>query len=466
MTRAEPRRYTICLLFTPDGQEVLLQRKDRTDFRGLLNGVGGKFEPGETAEQCALREIREETGVGDPRALTWLGMLSLPSDCNVETHDAPCELHFLAGICDKSVPRMQAGETERIGWYPVKYVRKQTALTLSDPVANPNKFAGNGDLQYFVRQAMLRLEFEQKLPPQKIPLSHDLALQWENDAHTYCLHVQTDTDPECPLNEPYEPMATLACWHPRHDIGNYAHTASRTPLDYLQSLVANNVANQVLLDAVLNNELYGIRAEQSSEDQNVLHVYLGDNTDEDNPDYEMPKDKAIEYLTDSLDESQCSQLLKDVAVLLPLWLYEHSGLTISCGERVWPYDDQFDSSRLGWAVCTKATVLENFPDIDPEDWRAVAERVIRSLVHEYDAYLRGEVYWVQLIDVTRADPSDPATYLPLTSCGGFIGDDVASAGIPENVGNGLAEALAEHRVRTGKAQSRSMHWYTFSFDGD
>lgn len=30
---------------------------------GKWNGLGGKFEPGETPEQCAIREIQEESGL-------------------------------------------------------------------------------------------------------------------------------------------------------------------------------------------------------------------------------------------------------------------------------------------------------------------------------------------------------------------------------------------------------------------
>ena len=31
--------------------------------QGKWNGLGGKFEPGETAEECAIREIKEESGL-------------------------------------------------------------------------------------------------------------------------------------------------------------------------------------------------------------------------------------------------------------------------------------------------------------------------------------------------------------------------------------------------------------------
>jgi len=38
--------------------------KKKNDYhRGKWNGLGGKFEPGESPEECAVREIEEESGL-------------------------------------------------------------------------------------------------------------------------------------------------------------------------------------------------------------------------------------------------------------------------------------------------------------------------------------------------------------------------------------------------------------------
>lgn len=44
-------------------REVLLIRKKRGLGAGKINGPGGKLDPGETPEQCAVRETQEELGV-------------------------------------------------------------------------------------------------------------------------------------------------------------------------------------------------------------------------------------------------------------------------------------------------------------------------------------------------------------------------------------------------------------------
>lgn len=55
---------TLCYI-EKDGKYLMLHRiKKENDLNeGKWIGVGGKFEPGETAEECLLREVYEETGV-------------------------------------------------------------------------------------------------------------------------------------------------------------------------------------------------------------------------------------------------------------------------------------------------------------------------------------------------------------------------------------------------------------------
>jgi 8-oxo-dGTP diphosphatase len=50
------------LVFVVRDQRILLIRKKRGLGAGKINGPGGRLEPGETPEQCAVREVREEVG--------------------------------------------------------------------------------------------------------------------------------------------------------------------------------------------------------------------------------------------------------------------------------------------------------------------------------------------------------------------------------------------------------------------
>lgn len=61
---AELLQTTLCYL-ERDGQYLMLHRvkKEKDVNKDKWIGVGGKFEPGEDALACVLREVREETGL-------------------------------------------------------------------------------------------------------------------------------------------------------------------------------------------------------------------------------------------------------------------------------------------------------------------------------------------------------------------------------------------------------------------
>jgi 8-oxo-dGTP diphosphatase len=61
---SEKTRYVLGFQFDNRGESVVLIVKSKPDWqRGLLNGVGGKIEAGESPAEAMAREFREETGV-------------------------------------------------------------------------------------------------------------------------------------------------------------------------------------------------------------------------------------------------------------------------------------------------------------------------------------------------------------------------------------------------------------------
>lgn len=85
-----------------NGQTLMLHRvkKENDMHQGKWNGLGGKLEAGETPEECAIREVREESGLlaRHPRLR---GILTFPAFAKEEDwyvylftiHDFEGDLH-------------------------------------------------------------------------------------------------------------------------------------------------------------------------------------------------------------------------------------------------------------------------------------------------------------------------------------------------------------------------------------
>ena len=74
-------RNTTLVHLEKDGKYLMLHRvkKERDENRDKWVGIGGKFEPGESPEDCAVREVFEETGL-IMRSWAYRGIVTFVSD--------------------------------------------------------------------------------------------------------------------------------------------------------------------------------------------------------------------------------------------------------------------------------------------------------------------------------------------------------------------------------------------------
>lgn len=98
-------------------------------------------------------------------------------------------------------------------------------------------------------------------------------------------------------------------------------------------------------------------------------------------------------------------LRPDIAICLPIYMYDHSGVTISHA----PFSCPWDSGQLGWHYMTKDTLEKEFGGDKQR-----AEEYMDAQLKIYDDYLTGNV-WAFVIFDDEGDMVD--------SCGGFYGDD-------------------------------------------
>ncbi len=90
--------------------EVALIKKIKPEWQnGLLNGVGGKVEPGETPLQAMVREFKEETG---ETILGWKQFATLSVPVNGQRGGT---IYLFTGRNDEAV--IKTVEKEEVGWY-------------------------------------------------------------------------------------------------------------------------------------------------------------------------------------------------------------------------------------------------------------------------------------------------------------------------------------------------------------
>jgi len=109
------------------------------------------------------------------------------------------------------------------------------------------------------------------------------------------------------------------------------------------------------------------------------------------------------------------------AVILPLYMIDHSGLSVSTSDAMFRAFDSagWDWGQIGFTFASVETIREAFGvrRISPK-LRGTVEDLLRAEVAEYDRYLRGEAYCYSVQD---ADGE------VIDSCCGFLGLDHAIA---------------------------------------
>ncbi len=87
----------------------------------------------------------------------------------------------------------------------------------------------------------------------------------------------------------------------------------------------------------------------------------------------------------------------DIYCVLPLYLYDHSGITMSTS----PFNDPWDSGQVGYMYCTKKDVEES--GLNPETDYAEVEEMLKEEVKEYDKWLTGDPPYFEYIITDEND---------------------------------------------------------------
>ena len=103
---------TIC--YIDNGSQFLMLHRNKQDndiHEGKWVSVGGKFEAGETPEECAIREIKEETGL-DVHGLEMIGFITFPDF----KHDGEDWYSFVFKVTDFSGELIEESPEGTLKW--------------------------------------------------------------------------------------------------------------------------------------------------------------------------------------------------------------------------------------------------------------------------------------------------------------------------------------------------------------
>jgi hypothetical protein len=181
----------------------------------------------------------------------------------------------------------------------------------------------------------------------------------------YTVKIETDDSPESPRE--WDNLGTMVCWHNRYNLGDEQPKVS----------VEDWLYDKVTYEMSYNQVDYLDRQMQSSE-QSPIDLLL-------------------------------SKFQKD-NIVLPLYLYDHSGITM----KTTSFHDPWDSGQVGIIYVSKESVKQEY------GWKRLTAKRLQKIkdylegeVSTYDAYLTGEVYGYTV----EKDEED------IDSCWGFYGLD-------------------------------------------
>lgn len=137
--------------------------------------------------------------------------------------------------------------------------------------------------------------------------------------------------------------------------------------------------------------------------------------------YNLGDKHDIKYQDYSGWEEQLKVISKneDVCVILPLYLYDHSGITMNTTG----FSCRWDSGQVGWIFISKEKVRKEYSVKRISN--KLKERITQYLINEvktYDQYLTGDVYGYKISKITKCELGHEHTE-ELDSCCGYYGED-------------------------------------------
>lgn len=239
-----------------------------------------------------------------------------------------------------------------------------------------------------------------------------------------------DHDPQNPRTD-WDNLGHMICWHRRYNLGdkhNYSDVES-----FMSTLISKHVSHERLREYLLSKKgrVWLEYIEHSPEDIESygctarVALGIGENFDGDywgcEPD---EKDRMIDMAVDQapledLTPDDVAELLEDELVMLPVSIYDHSGVSIWLGSPTC----MWDSGQVGFMYLTKKDALRELGNCTEENWKERAMECMEAEMKVYNCYISGDVYGFVIEDEDENE---------IDSCWGYYGDEAVKDQNKEN----------------------------------
>lgn len=272
----------------------------------------------------------------------------------------------------------------------------------------------------------------------------------------YLLQVMYDDEPLNPRTD-YDNFGKMVCWHNRYNLGD-KHDFEDTN-ELLKSLVRDSMESDALIAFVRSGKVEGVKLEYNRSDGGWEVSEYDDSFKKWFTSFfkgRMEDNKAdiFEELLDTLPNQILYELASEKNLILPLNLYDHSGLRMSASSFIGrAHHAEWDSGQVGWIYATAEDIRSEYGNCSAESVEK-AKTLLKSEVETYDYYLSGQCYGFRLYE--NGEETD--------SCWGFLG---AFADVLKDISGNLPEShrdIVDHLQEMSDTVTREKSYEDFVED--
>jgi len=230
----------------------------------------------------------------------------------------------------------------------------------------------------------------------------------------YTLIIESDDHPLNPRKD-YDNFGRMVCFHCKYNLGD-KHDYQE-PNDFFADILSDPSFTKPVFDYIRKGRAEDVKIEYDQTEREWQLISYCNFAEKWVIEASFPPGLDKNYIPTSfldaalaiLPMSAMLEIVSELSdfLILPLYLYDHGGITISTAA----FSDFWDSGQIGWIYADHDMIKKEYGDVT-EETIANAISTLEGEVKCYDLYLTGQCYGYRLFEDEHE----------MDSCWGFLGD--------------------------------------------